>query len=145
MENEKMYTEAELNERLQNTREATERKISKKYEGFISPENEDYSNSMKELNEFRTNKRINEIESTHFNDFKIKSDYKKDIFKLADIQANDDDKAIKTKLTEFSKLDKNKIYFNEETTGVQTETATSEPAPTRSNSGGGSFWNRFKK
>lgn len=129
---------------LKNTREATERKIAKQYEGFINPADEDYSMSMKELGDFRTAKKLSHIEQTHFNDFKVKDDYKKDVFKLADITTEDDDKTIKTKLTEFSSLDKNKVYFQTEDTSAQTEQQTN-PTSAVSPSSGGTFWDRFKK
>lgn len=141
MENEiKTISIEEHQKALQNTREATERKIAKKYEGFINPEDEDYSMSMKELGDFRTAKKLSHIESTHFNDFKVKDDYKQDVFKLADITTEDDDKTIKTKLTEFSSLDKNKVYFQTEDTSAQTEQQTqTNPTQATSSLGGGTF------
>lgn len=140
MENEiKTISIEEHQQALKNTREATERKIAKQYEGFINPADEDYTMSMKELGEFRTAKKLSHIENTHFNDFKVKDDYKQDVFKLADITTDDDDKTIKTKLTEFSSQEKNKVYFNVEDTSAQTEQQTQAPIQTTSSSGGGTF------
>lgn len=140
MENEiKTISIEEHQQALKNTREATERKIAKQYEGYINPADEDYTMSMKELGEFRTAKKLSHIENTHFNDFKVKDDYKQDVFKLADITTEDDDKTIKTKLTEFSSQEKNKVYFNVEDTSAQTEQQTNVPIQTTSSSGGGTF------
>lgn len=137
----KTYTAEEFNEALKNTREATERKVAKQFEGYVNPNDEEYKNSMKELETFRTSKRVSEIKETHFSNFKVKNDYSGDVFKLADIDVkNDDDKTIKNKMTEFQKQPKNAIYFDTEgqQDGVQTQ-SNPEPQIGKQTSGGGSF------